>query len=71
MFSEGLGNIGNLKYFLSLAISNEETRAIVSRAIRNVEHNTQGYPAWGGYEFDTNTPEGQAILGSSCHCGVF
>lgn len=56
-------DVKNLNYFLSLSITNAETQSIVSRAIRDTVPGAQGFPAWGGYEFDSNTPEGQAILG--------
>ena len=56
-------DVMNLNYFLSLAITNEETEAIMSRAVRGVFPGAQSFPAWGGYEFNTNTPGGQAILG--------
>ena len=57
------GNVKGLNYFLSLCITNWETQDIISRAIRSAIPDAQGFPAWGGYDFDTNTPEGQAILG--------
>lgn len=66
MFGEHAGNIKNLRFFLSLSIINAETDAILSRAIRNIVPEAQQFPAWGGYEFDTDTPEGQAILGKFC-----
>lgn len=56
-------DIKNLNYFMSLSINNLETTAVVSRAIREILPGAQGFPAWGGYEFETDTPEGQAILG--------
>ncbi|KAJ4991638.1 hypothetical protein SVAN01_02753 [Stagonosporopsis vannaccii] len=51
-------------YFLSSCIINAETQAVVSRAIRETIPEAHSYPAWGGYDFDTDTPEGQAILGT-------
>jgi hypothetical protein len=54
----------NLNYFMSLSIANEETQSIISRAVRETIPEAQSFPAWGGYDFDTNTPEGQAILGT-------
>ena len=59
----GIGDVKNLKYFLSLSITNRETNAILSRAIRNTIPEVESFPPWGGYEFNTDTPEGQAILG--------
>lgn len=50
-------------YFLSLSIANEATQRIMSRAIREVIPDAKDFPAWGGYDFDTSTPEGQALLG--------
>lgn len=52
-------------YFLSTCIVNAQTQAIVSRAIRETIPEVQSYPPWGGYDFDTDTPEGEAILGKS------
>lgn len=52
-------------YFLSTCIINEETQAVVSRAIRETVPDAQSFPAWGGYDFDTDTVEGQALLGES------
>ena len=62
-FGQDVGNIKNLNYFLSLSITNAETQAIISSAIRSAIPDAESFPAWGGYEFDTDTPEGQAILG--------
>lgn len=50
-------------YFLSLLITNEATQKIISRAIREVIPDAKDFPAWGGYDFNTSTPEGQALLG--------
>lgn len=52
-------------YFLSSCIINAETQAVVSRAIREIIPEAESIPAWGGYDFDTDTPEGQALLGGS------
>ncbi|KAJ8107616.1 hypothetical protein OPT61_g8743 [Boeremia exigua] len=57
-------DIKNLKYFFSLSIGNEDTQGIVARAIRNKIPNAREVPRWEGYEFLTDTPEGQALLGS-------
>ncbi|KAF3053165.1 hypothetical protein E8E11_011261 [Didymella keratinophila] len=51
-------------YFLSLSITNEATQKIISRAIREVTPEAKDFPASGGYDFDTDTPEGQALLGT-------
>lgn len=56
-------DVKNIKYFLSLSITNIQTHAIISRVIGETVPGSEGYPAWGGFEYDTNTPEGQAILG--------
>ena len=53
----------NIHYFMSLSITNEQTQRILSRAIREVLPGAWGFPDWGGFEFDTSTPQGQAILG--------
>lgn len=50
-------------YFLSLSITNEATQKIISRAIREVIPDAKDFLAWGGYDFDTDMPEGQALLG--------
>lgn len=50
-------------YFLSLSIASEATQGIISRAIREVIPDAQSFPEWGGYDFDTDTPEGEALLG--------
>ena len=50
-------------YFLSLSITNEATQKTIFRAIREVVPEVKDFPAWGGYDFDTDTPEGQALLG--------
>lgn len=55
-------------YFLSLSITNEATQKIISRAIREVIPDAKDFPAWGGYDFDTDTPEGQALLGEFPIC---
>ncbi|KAJ4350677.1 hypothetical protein N0V95_004525 [Ascochyta clinopodiicola] len=57
-------DVKNLKYFMSLSIGNEETQSILSRAIREGVPGAQGFPVWKGYEFSTDTPWGQAILGT-------
>ena len=51
------------RYFLSLAIGNMVTLSILSRAIREVAPAAQTIAPWPGYEFDTGTAQGQAILG--------
>jgi hypothetical protein len=58
-------------YFLSLSITNEATQKIISRAIRETIADAKDFPAWGGYKFDTDTPEGQALLGKFIVCHTF
>jgi hypothetical protein len=53
----------NIQYFMSLSITNWETGVILSRAIREVLPDARAFPLWSGFEFDTATPQGQAILG--------
>lgn len=53
----------NIHYFMSLSITNEQTQGVLSRAIQEVLPGAWGFPDWGGLEFDTSTPQGQAILG--------
>ncbi|KAJ8117173.1 hypothetical protein OPT61_g1559 [Boeremia exigua] len=54
----------SLNYFLTTWILNAESQGIISRAIRGVLPDAQSFPAWGGYDFDTDTPEGRALLGT-------
>ncbi len=62
-FEENGYDTKNLNYFLSLSITNRETQNILARAMRNIVPDIKGVPAWGGFQFYTDTPEGQAILG--------
>ncbi|KAJ4312391.1 hypothetical protein N0V94_007458 [Neodidymelliopsis sp. IMI 364377] len=50
-----------LKYFLSLAISNEETQRAVRRALQSVKAD---YCPWPGTTFSVDSEAGRALLGS-------
>lgn len=63
-------SVRDLKYFLSLSITNEETQSIMSRAIRNAVPGAQGFPNYPGYELNTDTEEGHAILGKRPLFGI-
>ena len=56
-------DVKNIHYFMSLSITNQLTRSILSRCVREVLPGAWGFPDWPGFEFDTSTPQGQAILG--------
>ncbi|KAF1924503.1 uncharacterized protein M421DRAFT_8805 [Didymella exigua CBS 183.55] len=58
-------DVKNIHYFMSLSITNELTQHILSRCIREVLPGAWGFPDWPGIGFDTSTPQGQAILGTS------
>ena len=62
-FGGDSGGVNKLNYFLSLSITNEETQSVVSRAVRNAVPGAESFPAYGGFEFETDTAKGQAILG--------
>ncbi|KAF9696050.1 hypothetical protein EKO04_006280 [Ascochyta lentis] len=57
-------DVQNLNYFLSLSICNEETQTIVSRAIQEYMPEAEAFVPWTGHEISTDTPQGQAILGT-------
>ena len=56
-------DVKNIHYFMSLSITNELTHGILSRCVREVLPGSWGFPDWPGFEFDTSTTQGQAILG--------
>lgn len=56
-------DVKNMHYFMSLSISNKLTQRVLSRCVREVLPAAWGFPAWPGFEFETSSPQGQAILG--------
>lgn len=56
------GSPTKMRYFLSLAISNEHTRSIIGKILNDARHSWQ--PAWPGVTYATDTPQGAALLGS-------
>jgi hypothetical protein len=54
-------NTKKLKYFLSLAISNEETQRAVRRALQSVKAD---YGPWPGITFSADSEAGKALLGT-------
>ncbi|KAF3040968.1 hypothetical protein E8E12_009025 [Didymella heteroderae] len=63
--ADGIGSdVKNIHYFMSLSITNELTQRILSRCVREILPGSWGFPDWPGFEFDTSTPQGQAILGT-------
>lgn len=51
-----------MRYFLTLAISNPETRSLLGSVLTKAEE--CGVPAWPGLEIDAGTDEGYALLGT-------
>ncbi|KAF1945541.1 hypothetical protein EJ02DRAFT_475845 [Clathrospora elynae] len=69
------GHINNIKAFFSIGIINEETRAIINRALDTFElHPGQTRPTevgpWPGTTFIAGTPKYSALLGSSNSLGA-
>lgn len=54
-------DIRNIKYFLMLGISNDETNALIASCLRSAEKDLK---VWPGVSFDTKSDEGHALLGS-------
>lgn len=57
-----LENKGNIKFFMSLSVENEETLTILKRALDQVSSDLTRE----GRTFDMSTEEGRAILGMCC-----
>lgn len=51
----------NLRYFLSLTITNEDTQAVIARALANVQ---KELGPWPGQVFDSKSDEFKALLGT-------
>lgn len=64
LISETSTSVKNIHYFMSLGISNRLTQRILSKCIRDVLPGSWGFPAWPGFEFETDSTQGQAILGT-------
>ncbi len=56
-------DLKGIHYFMTVSVSNRLTQRILSRCIREVLPGAWGFPAWPGFEFETSSPQGQAILG--------
>jgi len=57
-------DVKNMHYFMSLSISNKLTQRILSRCVREVLPGAWEFPAWPGFEFESGSKQGQAILGT-------
>ena len=60
--SSNNANVGNVKYLISLAITNAESLSIISRALK--ARGKTAVSGWPGDTFQMDTKEGQALLGS-------
>ncbi|KAF2126257.1 hypothetical protein P153DRAFT_323485 [Dothidotthia symphoricarpi CBS 119687] len=56
------GKPTTMRYFLSLAIGNFETRSVIGKILNDARNTWQ--PAWPGVTFSTDTPQGAALLGT-------
>lgn len=56
-------DVKNMHYFMSLSISNKLTQRILSRCVREVLPGAWEFPAWPGFEFESGSEQGKAILG--------
>ena len=54
-------NVANIKYLISVQITNAETLSIIARAMKAVNKEIS---MWPGDVFETDTAEGRALLGS-------
>ncbi|KAF1923546.1 uncharacterized protein M421DRAFT_425767 [Didymella exigua CBS 183.55] len=54
-------DVKNIKYFLMMGISNDQTNAIIATCLHNKK---EALKEWPGVEFDTASDEGHVLLGS-------
>ncbi|KAF9692231.1 hypothetical protein EKO04_009605 [Ascochyta lentis] len=60
-WAEQAASKNQLKYFVTVAITNEQTQCAIRRALKNVN---KEYGPWPGTTFSTDTDEGKVLLGS-------
>jgi hypothetical protein len=54
--------LANIHGFVAMFITNDETRRIIDRVLR--EHELDNVPVWPGLDFNINSPQYMALLGT-------